>query len=84
MKKHFAVEIGEDTLSWQRRTAAIAAEQALDGLWAVRAKVPEEQLSDEGVVRAYKRLARVERAFRHISRLAAATVPCASRSACAA
>ena len=66
MKKHFAVEIGEDTLSWQRRTAAIAAEQALDGLWAVRAKVPEEQLSDEGVVRAYKRLARVERAFRHM------------------
>ena len=29
-------------------------------------QVPEEQLSDEGVVRAYKRLARVERAFRHI------------------
>ena len=66
MKKHFAVEIGEDTLRWQRRAAGIAAEQALDGLWAVRAKVPAEQLSDQDVVRAYKRLARVERAFRQM------------------
>ena len=66
MRKHFRVEIGEDALSWERNSAAIAAEQALDGLWVVRAKVAPEQLGDDDLVRAYRRLARVERAFRHI------------------
>ncbi len=32
----------------------------------IRAQVPPEQLDDAGVVRAYKSLAAVERAFRHL------------------
>ena len=39
---------------------------ALDGLYVIRAQVPPEQLDDAGVVRAYKSLAAVERAFRHL------------------
>ena len=44
----------------------MAAEAALDGLYVIRAQVPPEQLDDAGVVRAYKSLAAVERAFRHL------------------
>ena len=66
MRKHFQVEIGEEGLSWQRNSAKVAAEAALDGLYVIRAQVPPEQLDDAGVVRAYKSLAAVERAFRHL------------------
>ena len=66
MRKHFQVELGEGGLSWQRDSAKVAAEAALDGLYVIRAQVPPEQLDDAGVVRAYKSLAAVERAFRHL------------------
>ena len=36
----------------------------LDGLYVLRTSVPAERLDDVGVVRAYKRLSHVERAFR--------------------
>ena len=66
MRKHFQVEIGEEGLSWQRNSAKVAAEAALDGLYVIRAQVPPTQLDDAAVVRAYKSLAAVERAFRHL------------------
>ena len=66
MRKHFQVELGEGGLSWQRDSVKVAAEAALDGLYVIRAQVPPEQLDDAGVVRAYKSLAAVERAFRHL------------------
>ena len=42
----------------------IAAEQALDGLYVLRTTLPQQELDAVGTVRAYKRLSRVERAFR--------------------
>ena len=66
MRKHFQVEFGAGGLNWQRDSAKVAAEAALDGLYVIRAQVPPEQLDDAGVVRAYKSLAAVERAFRHL------------------
>ncbi len=62
--KHFRLEITEDMLSVARDAAAIAAEAALDGLYVLRTSVTEERLPAPDVVRSYKLLTRVERAFR--------------------
>ena len=64
MAKHFELEIADDHLAISRREQAIAAEAALDGLYVLRTSVPAERLDAPDVVRAYKRLSRVERAFR--------------------
>ena len=64
MAKHLALEITDDRLVFSRREDEIAAEAALDGLYVLRTTVPAERLGSPDVVRAYKRLAQVERAFR--------------------
>ena len=40
MAKHFDLAIGEDTFTFTRKTDAIAAEAAMDGLYAVRTTLP--------------------------------------------
>jgi hypothetical protein len=62
--KHFILEIGEESFAYQRDEAKIAEEAALDGLYVVRTSVPAACLGSESTVRAYKDLAKVERAFR--------------------
>jgi hypothetical protein len=62
--KHFQITITEHALSFTRDAAAIAAEAALDGFYVLRTNVPAENLTAPDAVRAYKGLARVERAFR--------------------
>jgi hypothetical protein len=64
--KHLRVTIGEDTLTIDRDEAAIAAEAALDGLYIIRTSVEAGVLDSADVVRAYKRLSHVERAFRSL------------------
>jgi transposase len=64
MAKHFRLTIGEGHFAWERRTAAIAAEQALDGIYVIRTSEKKQRLSAADGVRHYKRLAQVERAFR--------------------
>ena len=64
MRKHFEIRIGEDSFSWRRRKASIAAEAALDGFYVIRTSVPKERMTDAEAVLAYKSLGRVERAFR--------------------
>jgi hypothetical protein len=64
MKKHFALEITDTVFSFTRRTDAIAAEAATDGLYVVRTSLAEATLGDVDTVRSYKSLALVERAFR--------------------
>jgi transposase len=66
MKKHFDLDITDETFSFARKTAEIAAEAATDGLYVVRTSLPEQTLSDSDTVRSYKSLALVERAFRCI------------------
>jgi hypothetical protein len=61
--KHFRLEINDEALVVGRDEAAIAAEAALDGLYVIRTSVGRERLESADVVRAYKRLSRVERAF---------------------
>jgi hypothetical protein len=64
MRKHFQLEITNTSLAFARKTEQIAAEAALDGIYVLRTSVPQSELSGPGVVRAYKQLKEVERAFR--------------------
>lgn len=64
MGKHFEVVITDTSLVIQRKATEIAAEAALDGIYVVRTSVAAERLDSAEVVRMYKRLALVERAFR--------------------
>jgi hypothetical protein len=64
--KHFDLTITDDQLNFTRDHAAIAKEGALDGFYVLRTSVPVDALNPENTVRAYKSLARVERAFRSL------------------
>lgn len=66
MAKHFEVVITEASFSFHRKTEAIAAEAALDGIYVVRTNLPKKLLGDAAAVGAYKSLAQVERAFRSL------------------
>lgn len=62
--KHFEVAISEGALKLSRKQPEIEAEAALDGIYVLRTSVPAERLDAEAVVRSYKLLVKVERAFR--------------------
>jgi len=62
--KHFRYEITEDSFTFERDEVSIAEEAALDGIYVIRTNVARDELDAEAVVRAYKDLSEVERAFR--------------------
>jgi hypothetical protein len=62
--KHFILEIDEERFTYRRDESKIAAEAALDGLYVVRTSAPASSFESDSAVRAYKDLAKVERAFR--------------------
>ena len=64
MAKHFATEITDERFTYRRNEEKIAAEQQLDGIYIVRSNVEPERFDAAQTVRAYKDLAKVERAFR--------------------
>ena len=66
MAKHFKLTIADDDFRYERDEDAIAREAALDGFYVVRTTVSAERFAAEDVVRSYKRLAAVERAFRSL------------------
>ena len=66
MLKHFRITIEETGFTFVRDDASIAREAALDGIYVVRTSVPAAALASDQAVRAYKRLAEVERAFRSL------------------
>ncbi len=62
--RHFLVEIQDQRLELHRDRETILAETQLDGIHVIRTSVAPERLATDQVVRAYKQLSRVERAFR--------------------
>ena len=66
MKKHFDLEITDTAFSFTRKTDAITAEAATDGIYVVRTSLAEDTLGDADTVRSYKSLSLVERGFRCI------------------
>jgi hypothetical protein len=63
MKKHFDLQITDTSFTFVRKTDQIAAEAALDGIYVLRTSVPAATLATADVVRSYKGLEQVERAF---------------------
>ena len=66
MRKHFDLTITDKSFAFARKTDAIAAEAATDGIYIVRTSLAAEVLDDAATVRSYKSLSQVERAFRCI------------------
>ncbi|MCA1699085.1 MAG: IS1634 family transposase, partial [Actinobacteria bacterium] len=63
VKKHFKLEITDTSFSSERKTDQIEAEAALDGFYVLRTSIPSQTLPTGEIVRAYKGLEAVERAF---------------------
>jgi transposase len=64
--KHFELTIDDDSFSYRRNEARIAAEGELDGIYVIRTSVKPDALTSADTVRAYKDLSTVERAFRSL------------------
>jgi hypothetical protein len=64
--KHFTLEITDTSFRAARDEAAIAQEAALDGVYILRTNLVAARLPTAEVVRSYKRLATIERAFRSL------------------
>ena len=66
VKKHFQIQISDDSFTYRRKTEQIEAEAALDGFYVLRTSVTEQTLPAPEVVRSYKQLKEAERAFKTI------------------
>ncbi len=66
MGKHFALTITADSFTYHRQPESIDREARLDGLYVIRTSLPAASMGAADTVRAYKDLARVERAFRSL------------------
>ena len=64
MAKFFSIRVHDCGLSWHRKAETLAKDAAMDGIYVIRTSLPKEALDAEKAVLAYKRLAKVERAFR--------------------
>ncbi len=62
--KHFQLEISDHHFNYQRDVEGIGSEAALDGIYVIRSSVDAGKLGAEELVRSYKLLAGVERAFK--------------------
>jgi Transposase DDE domain len=67
VKKDFEVKITDTTFTYERNTERIEAETALDGIYVLSTSVPDSDLDSGEVVRSYKQLKQVERAFRRVT-----------------
>jgi transposase len=66
LAKLFDFAVAADGFTFARNPDRIAAEARLDGFYVIRTNVEDKVLTADSVVGAYKRLARVERAFRSL------------------
>jgi len=64
--KHFRTEIADGVFRYERRSEAITREAQLDGFYILRTSEGADRLEAAEVVRRYKDLTRVERAFRSL------------------
>jgi len=64
--KHFELEISNGSFAFRLLSEKVAAEAALDGIYVIRTSLGPERLNTDDIVRSYKLLSNVERAFRSI------------------
>jgi hypothetical protein len=64
VKKHFQVNITDDTFTYERKHEQIGLEAELDGIYVIRSgRIDPEELAAAGIVRAYKQLKEAEKGF---------------------
>ena len=66
MAKHFELNIADTSFAFSRKSEAIAAEAALDGIYVIRSSLPSDGFPTAAIVVAYKGLSHAERGFRDI------------------
>jgi transposase len=66
MGKHYKITIDEDSFFYERKLDSIEREKKLDGIYVIRTNVKAAAMSSPDVVRSYKQLSVVERAFRSL------------------
>jgi transposase len=66
MGKHYSIGIEEDAFRYERKPDSIDREKKLDGIYVIRTNVQVEAMPAPEVVRSYKQLSNVERAFRSL------------------
>jgi len=66
MGKHYQIRIEEDGFQYERQKDSIEREKKLDGIYVIRTNVPAGSMAAAEVVRSYKQLSGVERAFRSL------------------
>jgi len=66
MGKHYQIQIDEDGFHYERKPDSIEREKELDGIYVIRTNVKAAAMSSPDVVRSYKQLSHVERAFRSL------------------
>jgi transposase len=66
MGKHYQIHIEEDGFRYERKADSIEREKKLDGIYVIRTNVPAQSMPTSDVVRSYKQLSGVERAFRSL------------------
>jgi hypothetical protein len=66
MGKHFVLTITDDSFTYHRQAESVDREARLDALYVIRTSLPAASRGAADTVRAYKDLARVERAFRSL------------------
>lgn len=64
--KHFTITITDDSFLFECDRHSINAEAALDGIYVVRTSLHNDRIETDEIVRCYKRLTQVERAFRSL------------------
>ena len=66
VSKHFDITVSDDGFDFTKNEQNIAHETALDGIYVIRTNVDATQATSDDVVRSYKSLSHVERAFRRM------------------
>jgi transposase len=66
MKKHFILEIKDTIFNYMYDKQSIKTEEIMDGIYVIRTSLKKETMQSEDVVREYKKLTNIERAFRCI------------------
>lgn len=66
MGKHYRIHIDEDGFRYERKAESMEREKKLDGIYVIRTNVPAAAMPATDVVRSYKQLSGVERAFRSL------------------
>jgi transposase len=64
MAKHFTITISDTDFTFDIDRESVEREALMDGIYVMRTSLAEQEVSAEEAVRAYKGLAKIERAFR--------------------